>query len=202
MRPAAREFRLRDAFLYRQTDGSFAGRDEYGIYALTVTAAEHETQAVFAMNGETIQYRIVTSSQENVQIYQDDRKIFAGQAIGEPGDAVLWAENGQLADDINVVVNGEYQQQDLCPLVSGFIILPSEGGWKRGGIYGSCSLWGCWRWFFFWTLNFHCYSGTSATVWQYRAANPVNGYCTMQKVSRDLMEVGIPLLALISFWQH
>lgn len=42
---------LRDAFLYRQTDGSFAGRDEYGIYALTVTAAEHETQAVFAMNG-------------------------------------------------------------------------------------------------------------------------------------------------------
>ena len=97
---------LRDAFLYRQTDGSFAGRDEYGIYALTVTAAEHETQAVFAMNGETIQYRIVTSSQENVQIYQDDRKIFAGQAIGEPGDAVLWAENGQLADDINVVVNG------------------------------------------------------------------------------------------------
>ena len=55
---------LRDAFLYRQTDGSFAGRDEYGIYALTVTAAEHETQAVFAMNGETIQYRIVTSSQE------------------------------------------------------------------------------------------------------------------------------------------
>ncbi len=67
---------LRDAFLYRQTDGSFAGRDEYGIYALTVTAAEHETQAVFAMNGETIQYRIVTSSQENVQIYQDDRKIF------------------------------------------------------------------------------------------------------------------------------
>ena len=83
---------LRDAFLYRQTDGSFAGRDEYGIYALTVTAAEHETQAVFAMNGETIQYRIVTSSQENVQIYQDDRKIFAGQAIGEPGNAVLWAE--------------------------------------------------------------------------------------------------------------
>ena len=106
---------LRDAFLYRQTDGSFAGRDEYGIYALTVTAAEHETQAMFAMNGETIQYRIVTSSQENVQIYQDDRKIFAGQAIGEPGDAVLWAENGQLADDINVVVNGEYQQQDLLP---------------------------------------------------------------------------------------
>ena len=29
---------LRDAFLYRQTDGSFAGRDEYGIYALPIPA--------------------------------------------------------------------------------------------------------------------------------------------------------------------
>ena len=169
---------LRDAFLYRQTDGSFAGRDEYGIYALTVTAAEHETQAVFAMNGETIQYRIVTSSQENVQIYQDDRKIFAGQAIGEPGDAVLWAENGQLADDINVVVNGEYQQQDLLPTCQ-WLYNIAVGG--RMETRGSCSLWGCWRWFFFWTLNFHCYSGTSATVWQYRAANPVNGTALCRK---------------------
>ena len=170
---------LRDAFLYRQTDGSFAGRDEYGIYALTVTAAEHETQAVFAMNGETIQYRIVTSSQENVQIYQDDRKIFAGQAIGEPGDAVLWAENGQLADDIHVVVNGEYQQQDLLPTCQWLYNIAVGGRMEtRGNLW---SLWGCWRWFFFWTLNFHCYSGTSATVWQYRAANPVNGTAPCRK---------------------
>ena len=170
---------LRDAFLYRQTDGSFAGRDEYGIYALTVTAAEHETQAVFAMNGETIQYRIVTSSQENVQIYQDDRKIFAGQAIGEPGDAVLWAENGQLADDINVVVNGEYQQQDLLPTCQWLYNIAVGGRMEtRGNLW---FLWGCWRWFFFWTLNFHCYSGTSAMVWQYRAANPVNGTAPCRK---------------------
>ena len=35
-----------------------------------------------------------------------------------------------------------------------------------------------------------------------QGGEPSEWYCTMQKVSRDLMEVGIPLLALISFWQH
>ena len=52
---------LRDAFLYRQTglEALQAGMNTEFV-ALTVTAAEHETQAVFAMNGETIQYRIVT----------------------------------------------------------------------------------------------------------------------------------------------
>lgn len=172
---------LRDAFLYRQTDGSFAGRDEYGIYALTVTAAEHETQAVFAMNGETIQYRIVTSSQENVQIYQDDRKILPGRQLASRAMRFYGRKTASWQMVSMLWSTGSTNSKTFCPLVSGFIILPSEGGWKRGGIYGSCSLWGCWRWFFFWTLNFHCYSGTSATVWQYRAANPVNGTAPCRK---------------------
>ena len=193
---------LRDAFLYRQTDGSFAGRDEYGIYALTVTAAEHETQAVFAMNGETIQYRIVTSSQENVQIYQDDRKIFAGQAIGEPGDAVLWAENGQLADDIHVVVTGEYQQHDVLP--TGQWLYKVAGGGRmetRGNLWFLLPM-GLLALVLFLDIKFPLLFWNLSYGLAVQGGEPSEWYCTMQKVSRDLMEVGIPFLALISFWQH
>ena len=193
---------LRDAFLYRQTDGSFAGRDEYGIYALTVTAAEHETQAVFAMNEETIQYRIVTSSQENVQIYQDDRKIFAGQAIGEPGDAVLWAENGQLADGINVVVNGEYQQQDLLPTCQWLYNIAVGGRMEtRGNLWFLLPM-GLLALVLFLDIKFPLLFWNLSHGLAVQGGEPSEWYCTMQKVSRDLMEVGIPFLALISFWQH
>ena len=179
-----------------------AGRDEYGIYALTVTAAEHETQAVFAMNGETIQYRIVTSSQENVQIYQDDRKIFAGQAIGEPGDAVLWAENGQLADDINVVVNGEYQQQDLLPTCQWLYNIAVGGRMEtRGNLWFLLPM-GLLALVLFLDIKFPLLFWNLNHGLAVQGGEPSEWYCTMQKVSRDLMEVGIPLLALISFWQH
>ena len=175
---------LRDAFLYRQTDGSFAGRDEYGIYALTVTAAEHETQAMFAMNGETIQYRIVTSSQENVQIYQDDRKIFAGQAIG------------------NVVVNGEYQQQDLLPTCQWLYNIAVGGRMEtRGNLWFLLPM-GLLALVLFLDIKFPLLFWNLSYGLAVQGGEPSEWYCTMQKVSRDLMEVGIPLLALISFWQH
>lgn len=193
---------LRDAFLYRQADGSFAGRDGYGIYALTVTAAEHETQAVFAMNGETIPYRIVTPSQEDVQIYQDDRKIFAGQAIGEPGDAVLWAENGQLADDIDVMVNGEYQQQDLLPTCQWLYNIAVGGRMEtRGNLWFLLPM-GLLALVLFLDIKFPLLFWNLSHGLAVQGGEPSEWYCTMQKVSRDLMEVGIPLLALISFWQH
>ena len=179
---------LRDAFLYRQTDGSFAGRDEYGIYALTVTATEHETQAVFAMNGETIQYCIVTSSQENVQIYQDDRKIFAGQAIGEPGDAVLWAENGQ--------------QQDLLPTCQWLYNIAVGGRMEtRGNLWFLLPM-GLLALVLFLDIKFPLLFWNLSHGLAVQGGEPSEWYCTMQKVSRDLMEVGIPFLALISFWQH
>ena len=42
--------------------------------------------------------------------------IFTGTALGDPGDAILWREDdGDLADEVNVIVNGEYQRSDLWP---------------------------------------------------------------------------------------
>ena len=154
------------------------------------------------MNGETIQYRIVTSSQENVQIYQDDRKIFAGQAIGEPGDAVLWAENGQLADGINVVVNGEYQQQDLLPTCQWLYNIAVGGRMEtRGNLWFLLPM-GLLALVLFLDIKFPLLFWNLSHGLAVQGGEPSEWYCTMQKVSRDLMEVGIPFLALISFWQH
>ena len=193
---------LRDAFLYQKADGSFAGRDSYGIYALTVTAADNETQAVFAMNGETIQYRIVTASPTEIQIYQDDRKIFAGQAIGEADDALLWAENGQLADEINVIVNGEYQTKDLLPTCQWLYNVAVGGQMEtRGNLWFLIPM-GLLALVLFLDIKFPRLFWNLNHGLAVQGGEPSTWYCTMQKVSRALMEVGIPLLALISFWQH
>ena len=151
----------RDAFLYRQTDGSFAGRDEYGIYALVVRV---ESSAV---------------------IY-----------------AVLWAENGQLADDINVVVNGEYQQQDLLPTCQWLYNIAVGGRMEtRGNLWFLLPM-GLLALVLFLDIKFPLLFWNLSHGLAVQGGEPSEWYCTMQKVSRDLMEVGIPFLALISFWQH
>ena len=107
---------LRDAFLYRQADGSFSGKDAYASYTLQLSGTESEAEAVFTLDGETRHYRIEAKDSTEVKLYQDGALIFAGSALGDPGDAILWREDdGDLADEVKVIVNGEYQKDDLWP---------------------------------------------------------------------------------------
>lgn len=107
---------LRDAFLYRQADGSFSGKDAYAAYTLQLSGTESEAEAVFTLDGETRHYRIEAKNSAEVKLYQDGALIFAGSALGDPGDAILWREDdGDLADEVKVIVNGEYQKDDLWP---------------------------------------------------------------------------------------
>ena len=107
---------LRDAFLYRQADGSFSGKDAYAAYTLQLSGTESEAEAVFTLDGETRHYRIEAKDSAEVKLYQDGALIFAGSALGDPGDAILWREDdGDLADEVKVIVNGEYQKDDLWP---------------------------------------------------------------------------------------
>ena len=138
---------LRDAFLYRQADGSFSGKDAYAAYTLQLSGTESEAEAAFTLDGETRHYRIEAKDSAEVKIYQDGALIFAGSSLGDPGDAILWREDdGGLADEVKVIVNGEYQKDDLWP---------------------SC---GC-----FWTSASRCCSGISATGWRYPAASRPTG---------------------------
>ena len=109
---------LRDAFLYRQADGSFSGRDAYAAYTMRVAQTENGAEVDFTMDGETRSYRLESKaegmSDPGVKIEQNGVVIFTGTALGDPGDAILWREDdGDLADEVNVIVNGEYQRSDL-----------------------------------------------------------------------------------------
>ena len=111
---------LRDAFLYRQADGSFSGKDAYAAYTMQIAQTENGAEVDFTMDGETRHYRLESKaegmSDPGVKIEQDGVVIFTGTALGDPGDAILWREDdGGLADEVNVIVNGEYQKSDLWP---------------------------------------------------------------------------------------
>ena len=123
---------LRDAFLYEQADGSFAGKDAYGRYALTIAPGSEETEVCFWRDGTPVNYRLkaeqTLGGASHVEIEREGRLLFAGSAQGEPGDAILWKQYGGLADDIQIVVNGAYSPEDLEPTGHGDVHRRSGGG--------------------------------------------------------------------------
>lgn len=193
---------LRNAFLYQQVDGSFSGRDSYGRYVLDITSAPGETDVQFCLDDVPTRYRICTESSSHVEIYREEQLLFSGSAVGEPGNAVLWNKSGGLADDIRVVVNGEYTQEDLqpscqwlynvavggrretrgdvsflVPMAMLAILLVLDVKWPR----------------LFWTLRHGLeVSGGEPSEW----------YFTCQKMGRTAMALGIVLLAVASFAVH
>ena len=81
---------LRDAFLYRQADGSFSGKDAYAAYTMQVAQMENGAEVDFTMDGETRHYRLESKaegmSDPGVKIEQDGVVIFTGTALGSPGE--------------------------------------------------------------------------------------------------------------------
>lgn len=193
---------LRNVFLYQQADGSFSGKDPYGRYMLDITSARGETDVQFCLDNVPTRYRICTESSSHVEIYREEQLLFSGGAQGEAGDALLWKDSGGLADDIRVVVNGEYTQEDLqpscqwlynvavggrretrgdvsflVPMAMLAILLVLDVKWPR----------------LFWTLRHGLeVSGGEPSEW----------YFTYQKIGRVAMALGIVLLAVASFAVH
>lgn len=79
---------LRDAFLYRQADGSFSGKDAYAAYTMQVAQTENGAEVDFTLDGETRRYRLESKaegmSDPGVKIEQDGVVIFTGTALGDP----------------------------------------------------------------------------------------------------------------------
>lgn len=197
---------LRNAFLYQQADGSFSGKDFYGRYVLDITSARGETDVQFCLDGVPMRYRICTEaaagSSPAVKIYREELLLFSGGAQGEAGDALLWKDSGGLADDICVVVNGEYTQEDLQPSCQ-WLYNVAVGGRRetRGDVSFLIPMallaillvldvkWPR----LFWTLRHGLeVSGGEPSEW----------YFTCQKIGRAAMALGIVLLAVASFAVH
>lgn len=193
---------LRNAFLYQQADGSLSGRDSYGRYALDITSAPGETDVQFCLDDVLTRYRICTENSSHVEIYREEQLLFSGGAQGEAGDALLWKDSGGLADDICVVVNGEYTQEDLQPSCQ-WLYNVAVGGRRetRGDVSFLVPMallaillvldvkWPR----LFWTLRHGLeVSGGEPSEW----------YFTCQKMGRAAMALGIVLLAVASFAVH
>ena len=207
---------LRDAFLYRQADGSFSGKDAYAAYTMRVAQTENGAEVDFTMDGETRSYRLESKaegmSDPGVKIEQDGVVIFTGTALGDPGDAILWREDdGDLADEVNVIVNGEYQRSDLWPscnwlynvAVGGrretrgsvaFLFAKKEEKMKKGRRALALLLFLDIRFpLLFWNLRhgLEVYGG-----------EPTDWYYAMQRVSRITSIIGVFVLAAMSFAVH
>lgn len=193
---------LRNAFLYQQADGSFYGRDPYGRYALDITSAPGETDVQFCLDDVPTRYRICTENSSHVEIYREELLLFSGGAQGEAGDALLWKDSGGLADDIRVVVNGEYTQEDLQPSCQWLYNVAVGGRRETRG-----------------DVSFLVPMAMLAILlvldvkwprlfWQLRHGLEVSGgepsewYFTCQKMGRAAMALGIMLLAVASFAVH
>ena len=193
---------LRNAFLYQQADGSFSGKDFYGRYVLDITSAPGESDVQFYLDDVPTRYRICTKNSSHVEIYREEQLLFSGGAQGEAGDALLWKDSGGLADDIRVVVNGEYTQEDLQPSCQ-WLYNVAVGGRRetRGDVSFLVPMallavllvldvkWPR----LFWTLRHGLeVSGGEPSEW----------YFTCQKMGRAAMALGIVLLAVASFAVH
>ena len=193
---------LRNVFLYQQADGSFSGRDSYGRYALDITSAPGETNVQFCLDDVPTRYRICTENSSHVEIYREEQLLFSGGAQGEAGDALLWKDSGGLADDIRVVVNGEYTQEDLQPSCQWLYNVAVGGRRETRG-----------------DVSFLVPMALLAVLlvldvkwprlfWQLRHGLEVSGgepsewYFTCQKIGRAAMALGIVLLAIDSFAVH
>ena len=148
---------LRDAFLYRQADGSFSGRDAYAAYTMQIAQTENGAEVEFTVDGETRHYRLESKaegmSDPGVKIEQDGVVIFTGTALGDPGDAILTSG----------------------PAVTGSIMWPSAGGGRPGAAWRSCCRSGHWWCSLCWMSGSRCCSGTSATGWKCTAVSPPTG---------------------------
>lgn len=194
---------LRDAFLYRQADGSFSGKDAYAAYTLQLSGTESEAEAAFTLDGETRHYRIEAKDSAGVKIYQDGALIFAGSALGDPGDAILWREDdGGLADEVKVIVNGEYQKADLWPSC-GWLYNVAVGG--RRETRGSVALllpMGALALLLFLDLRFPLLFWNLRHGLEVYGGEPTDWYYSMQRVGRITDIVGIFVLAALSFVLH
>lgn len=79
---------LRDAFLYRQADGSFSGKDAYAAYTMQIAQTENGAEVEFTLDGEARHYRLESKaegmSDPGVKIEQDGVVIYPGPRWATP----------------------------------------------------------------------------------------------------------------------
>ena len=178
---------LRDAFLYRQADGSFSGRDAYAAYTRSYRL-ESKTEGM---------------SDPGVKIEQNGVVIFTGTALGDPGDAILWREDdGDLADEVNVIVNGEYQRSDLWPSCNWLYNVAVGGRRETRGSMAFLLPIGALAVLLVLDVRFPLLFWNLRHGLEVYGGEPTDWYYAMQRGSRIASIIGVFVLAAMSFAVH
>lgn len=198
---------LRDAFLYRQADGSFSGKDAYAAYTMQVAQTGNGAEVDFTLDGETRHYRLESKaegmSDPGVKIEQDGVVIFTGTALGDPGDAILWREDdGGLADEVNVIVNGEYQKSDLWPSCNWLYNVAVGGRRETRGSVAFLLPIGALVVLLVLDVRFPLLFWNLRHGLEVYGGEPTEWYYAMQRVSRITSIIGVFVLAVMSFAVH
>ena len=187
---------LRDAFLYRQADGSFSGKDAYAAYTMQIARTGNGAEVDFTVNGEGM-------SDPGVKIEQDGVVIFTGTALGSPGDAILWREDdGGLADEVNVIVNGEYQRSDLWPSCNWLYNVAVGGRRETRGSVAFLLPIGALVVLLVLDVRFPMLFWNLRHGLEVYGGEPTDWYYAMQRVSRIASIIGVFVLAAMSFAVH
>lgn len=198
---------LRDAFLYRQADGSFSGRDAYAAYTMQIAQTGNDAEVEFTLDGETRHYRLESKaegmSDPGVKIEQDGVVIFTGTALGDPGDAILWREDdGGLADEVNVIVNGEYQRSDLWPICNWLYNVAVGGRRETRGSVAFLLPIGVLVVLLVLDVRFPLLFWNLRHGLEVYGGEPTDWYYAMQRGSRITSIIGVFVLAAMSFAVH
>ncbi|MBQ6698583.1 MAG: hypothetical protein IJN09_06025 [Oscillospiraceae bacterium] len=92
----------KDAFLYRNSDGVFSGKNSYSEYEMSITRADTDIGITFRVNDTILEYRIVPAADSRaVEIFENGTSVFRGRAVVN-GDATLLMNDEEGISDIIV----------------------------------------------------------------------------------------------------
>lgn len=98
----------RDAFLYRQKDGSFAGKDTYAEYEMEIVPTDEGAEISFSVDEREMQYRVIgRKGRQDIQIYKNDAMVFKGSPVSMGDHYELLDEEGYLKDALQITFNNE-----------------------------------------------------------------------------------------------
>lgn len=91
-----------DAFLYRNSNGVFFGKNSYSEYEMSITRADTDIGVTFRVNDTIREYRIVPAADSRaVEIFENGASVFRGRAVVN-GDATLLMNDEEGIADIIV----------------------------------------------------------------------------------------------------
>ena len=123
--------------------------------------------------------------------------------LGDPGDAILWREDdGGLADEVNVIVNGEYQRSDLWPSCNWLYNVAVGGRRETRGSMAFLLPIGALAVLLVLDVRFPLLFWNLRHGLEVYGGEPTDWYYAMQRGSRIASIIGVFVLAAMSFAVH